>query len=369
MPLQKLPTPTEFAYQEIPEEALASLGDAGDDEAVAALSLGLASDLLAEAMRSGWSTPNRDLAAFFMELRDALLIEGRLDRLRELIDVLATAGGSDLRDYMLRGLADARTLELVLATVPEEEAHLPPELAPLLPLLGVVPALDQLVTATSVGRRTLLTKVVLARLPREVDAVLHRIVTFDPHLVHELAEGIISRAPERSTELARELLAHADEALRLDGLHVIEKTTARVPLRPVCELLKDPSERIRVRAAEVLGRRGDDSAVDALCGCLEEARAFSTALPEAVGRALATVSPRRAAELFGPWLEPKGRFLVGLSVAQRLQQWAAVAGTGVLPGDQSDSLLRALADRSEGDLRRFCLTLLAKRHRGGDARG
>ncbi len=369
MPLQKLPAPAEYGYRKIAPEALAELEDDGDEEAIAALSIGLASDLLAEAMRNGWPTPNRDLFAFFMELRDALLIDGKLDRLRQLVEVLATAGASDLRDHMLRGLADARTLELVLATVPEDEAHLPPELAPFLPLLGVVPALDQLAAATSEGRRRLLTKIVLARLPREVDPVIHRIGAFEPRVVHELAEGIVARAPERSTDLARELLAQKEESFRLVGLDVIDKTTARIPLRPVCDLLKDPSERIRVRAAEVLGRRGDASVVEPLCACLTEARSFSAALADAVGRAIAALAPGRAVELFGGWLEPKGRFLVGLSVAQRLQQWAAVSGTGLLPGDQADAALRGLADRSDGDLRRLCLSTLTKRRRGGDARG
>ncbi|HEX7625221.1 MAG TPA: hypothetical protein VF400_16710, partial [Anaeromyxobacteraceae bacterium] len=67
---------------------------------------------------------------------------------------------------------------------------------------------------------------------------------------------------------------------------------------------------------------------------------------------------------FGTWLEPKTRFLRGLSAEQRAQQWAAVAGTGELPGTEAETSLQGLAERSEGDLRRHCLATLARRRKG-----
>jgi hypothetical protein len=367
-PLQKLPAPGPLEYRPVGDEELAAVGEEKDVTATGDLAISLAKDLLTEATRASWPMPNRDLVAFFAELRDALLIDGNLAPIRTLVDIVSQAGASDLRDQMLRDLGDRRTLELVLQAVPEESARLPPELVPFLPLLGVGAALEVLATPLPPGRRELLTKVVLARLPREADVVMAHLATLDGAVVHVLAEAIATRAPERAAELARQLLAHG-EALRLEGLRVVDLAPAGVPLRPIMALLDDPSEAVRTRAVEVLGKRGDDSVVDALCARLESGRGVSGAEAEAIGRALATVSPGTAGKLFAGWLDPKGRFLRGLNAQQRAQQWAAVAGTGLLPGPEAEAGLRALSARSDGDLRRHCLATLARRRKEGDARG
>src|SRR3990172_6375389 len=157
-----------------------------------------------------------------------------------------------------------RTLDLVLATVPEDSARLPGELIPFLPMLGMEAVLDRLAGELPEGRRRLLTQIVLARLPREADAVLARLPTLEARLACDLVRGLVARAPERSNEVARQLLAQRDEALRLEGLAALEAAAGEVPMRPLCELLRDASEVVRVRAAEVLGRRGDESILDAL---------------------------------------------------------------------------------------------------------
>ena len=368
-PLQKLPPPGPLAYREVSEDALADVRALGEDEGqdgVAELALSVARDLLAEAVRSGWPTPNRDLAAFFAELRDGLLADGQLASLRRLVDLLGEAGGGELRDGMLRGLGDARTLDLVLSSVPDDAAELPPDLVPFLPLLGIGAALDQLApgaTEVGEGRRRLLTKLVLARLPREADAVLARLPVLDIRLARDLARTIVARAPERSNEVARQLLAQRDEALRLEGLAALEGAPGEVPLRPLCDLLHDASEAVRVRAVEVLGRRGDESVLDLLRGAIEDGHDVAPREAEALGRALAEIAPIAAARVFAGWVAPKARFLRGLSAPQRAQQWAAVAGIGSLPGAEHDAALNALAEQSEGELRRHCLATLVRRRR------
>jgi hypothetical protein len=166
--------------------------------------------------------------------------------------------------------------------------------------------------------------------------------------------------------VARQLLGQRDEALRLEGLTALETSQGDPPLRPLCDLLRDPSEAIRVRAAEVLGRRGDESVLPALRGGLEDGRAVAPREAEALGRALAEIAPIPAARLFAPWLQPKTGFLRGLSAQQRAQQWAAVAGTGALPGGEAEATLQALAGRADGELRKHCLATLARRRRATD---
>ncbi len=116
-------------YRAPSEDELVGIRDESDEDAIASLSVSLAADLLAESNRNGWPMPNRDLSAYVAEVRDALLVDGRLSRLQQLVDVLSSAGASELRDQMLRGLGDARTLEAVLAQVPLEADKLPPDLA------------------------------------------------------------------------------------------------------------------------------------------------------------------------------------------------------------------------------------------------
>ena len=362
-PLEKLPSPGPLGYRDPTAEELAPFRDETDDEALAQLSLSLACDLLTEATRSGWPMPNRDMVAYFAEVRDALLVDGRLDLLQQLVDILARAGSSELRDQMLHVLGDGRTLEAVLAAVPLDADKLPQELVSFLPLLGTGAALDQLAATASEGRRSLLTKMILARVPRETDLVLARLPSLEPPVARRLAEGIVLRAPERSAEVARQLLSQKDDALRLEGLTVIERAPGRVPLRPIHHLLDDRSEAVRVRAAEVLAACGDATAVDPLLAVLDSGRPVPPAMAEAAGRAIGRLAPERAGALFTGWLEQKGRFLRGLGAAQRAKQWAAVAGTGVLPDARAEVTLRGLAEGSEGDLRRHCLATLARRRK------
>ncbi|GEJ59153.1 hypothetical protein [Anaeromyxobacter diazotrophicus] len=372
-PLPRLPQPAPIAFREVPEAELAALRAQASDEqeAVAELALSLARDLLAEASRAGWPLPNPDLSAFFAELRDALLADGELESLRRLIDLIGDTGGGELREATLRGLGDARTLDLVLASVPEDAAQLPPALVPFLPLLGIEAALDRLLpdAGTSEPRQRLLLRIVLARLPREADAVLARLSAFDPRLARELARGIVARAPERASEVARQLLGQQDAALRLEGLAALERASGAFPLRPVCDLLTDPALPVRVRAAELLGRHGDAAVLEPLRAQLEGKRELPPEEAEALGRALAQVSPIFAGRLFAGWLDPKARFLRGLSAQQRTLQWAAVAGEGELPGPEAEALLAGLAERGEPELRRHCLAVLARRRKGAGHAG
>ncbi len=369
-PLRKLPAPGPLSYAAVPAEALAAYREEREADAGGRLAISLAEDLLAEATRGGWPMPNRDLVAFFSELRDALLVDRKLASMRELVDVMARAGASDLRDLMLRSLGDGRTLDLVLDGLPEDSDKLPPEYVSFLPLLGAGAALDRLREPLPEGRRTLLVKLVLARLPREAELLLARLPGLEPALVRLLAEGLVARAPERAAELVRLLLTSHDEALRLEGLAAAALAApGTVPVRSLCGLLDDGAEPVRIRAAELLGTQGDGTAAEPLRSRLESARRLSLPEAEALGRALARVAPVRSAEAFRAWMEPRGGFLRRVGAEARAREWAAIAGMGVLPGEEAESALRAHASRSDGEVRRHCFATLARRRREGERRG
>src|SRR5512143_281839 len=109
-PLPILPQPVVPTFRTVGDDELAPLRAESDEEEVSTIALSVARDLLQEAARAGWPAPNEDLVAFVAELRDGLLADGQLAALRRLVDLLGETGGRELRDSMLRGLADARTL-------------------------------------------------------------------------------------------------------------------------------------------------------------------------------------------------------------------------------------------------------------------
>lgn len=361
-PLPALPAPGPLEYRAVPQEALADLRAEDRDDAVGGLAVSVARELVGEALRGGGRGADADVTAFFDELREGLLAEGGLIALRRVLDVLHQSGAAELRDRMLRALAEPRVLDAVLGAIPPASQDLPRELEPVLPLLGSAALLEQLSTSNDPRRRRLLVQIVEARLPRDVEPLLARLPQLDAVLVRELGRAVVARVPERTAEIARQLLARKDdEKLRLAALTLLEGSPSPLPVRPVCELLDDASEAVRIRAIEVLGRRADERGIDPLRAFLESSREVSPEEAEALGRALAEIAPTRAPGLFAAWVNPKKGLLGRVTAQQRLQQWAAVAGLALLPSDAAAATLQGLADRSDGDLKRHCMKSLARR--------
>ena len=363
VPMPRLPQPGALGWREVPAEALAALRQDESLEAVGPTAFALARDLLAEAVRAGWPAPNRDLAHFFVELRDFLLADGQLASLRQLLDLVASMGPGSLGDELLASLGDARMLDLVLERLPEDAVRLPPDLLAFAPVLGMEPILERLAAAGSEPRRALLVQLAEAMLPRGAEAVLARLPSFEPALAERLVRALVARAPRHAAEAGRRLLGLGGEPMGLLGLAAMEAGEGNVPVAPLVQLLGSPSEALRVRAAEVLGRKGDETAVPAVRQALEEPSRRSLREAEALGRALAQLAPLPAVRLFAVWLDPKGRLLRGLTAAQKVQQWAAVAGLAVMPDAMQDGHLGALAEHADKELRRHCLVALALRRK------
>ena len=362
-PLPRLPAPSPLAWRPVAPEALEAIRAEESGAGAARGALALARELLVEAVRGQWPRPYAELVQFFAELRDAFLADGQLAELRQLVEIIGQAGLAEVRDHLLSGLGDARTLDLVLDGLPADAAELPADLMALAPLLGLGAAVDRLAAETGEARRALLLRLVLARLPREADAVLKRLPGLEPGLTRALAQGLVARAPERALEVARLLLQQRDTALRAEGLEALARAPGEVPVAPVAALLQDPAEAIRLKAAEVLGRRGDETAVRALTAALEGPERSPREV-EALGQALAEVAPIPASRLFAGWLNPRGRFLVGLTAQQKRLQWAAVAGLAAVPGAEAERQLQALAAEATDELRRHCLAAMARRRKG-----
>jgi hypothetical protein len=363
VPMPRLPGPAPLQWREMGAESLADLRRDAAVESVAPTVLSLARDLLAEAVRASWPRPNRELAQFFAEVRDFLLSEGQLAPLRQLLEVVRSAGEGEVRDQVLAGLADPRVVALVLEGLPEGVAQLPPDALALASLLDARAILDRLVAESAGPRRPLLLQLLAATLPHSVDEVLARLASLEATLADDVVRLLGGRAPRRALDAGRELLEHPDERLRLLGLTAIETSPGPAPLASLVRLLRASSEGVRVRAAEVLGRRGDETTIDPVRKALDDASRLSLREAAALGRALAELAPLPAARLFAGWLSPAKRLLRGLSAEQKAQQWAAVAGLAALPDALQDGHLTALAEQADPELRRHCLAALAARRR------
>ena len=363
VPMPRLPAPTAIAWREVPPDALAALRGDESLEAGGPTVLALARDLLAEAARASWPVPNPDLGQFFLELRDFLLADGQLATVRELLALVASMQAGPLRDGLLGSLGDARLLELVLERVPEGAAELPPDLLAFASALRMEPILDRLASPDAASRRDLLLQLAEAILPRGAEAMLARAPALAPEAAERLVRALVSRAPRWAAEVGRRLLAAGGEHMGILGLAALEGSEGPVAVAPLVALLASPSEAVRVRAAEVLGKKGDETAVPDVRRALEEPAGRSLREAEALGRTLSELAPLVAVRLFAGWLEPKARMLRGLSPEQKAQQWAAVAGLGAMPNALQDAHLVAVAEKSDKELRRHCLAALAQRRK------
>ena len=364
VPMPRLPQPVPLQHREVPAEALAALREDESLEATGASAFALARDLLAEGARARWEGTDGDLAQFLAEIRDFLLAEGQLAALRQLLDLAASVPAGRLRDELLLALGDSRTLDLVLDRIPPEAPRLPPDVVAFLPALDMQPILDRLATSAPGPRRAVLLQLVEAVLPRGAAAVGAQVPTIEPELAEALVRALSIRAPDHVWEVGRRLLEQGGERQRLLGLGALEAGSGPIPVAAVVKLLGAPSEALRVRAAELLGRKGDETVVPAIRQALEASANRSLREAEALGRALAELAPLPSVRLFAAWLEHKGRLLRGLTAEQKAQQWAAVAGLAVMPNALQDASLTALAERSDQELRRHCLAALAQRRKG-----
>jgi hypothetical protein len=363
-PMPRLPQPVALQPREVPAAALAALRGDASLEATGPTAFALARDLLAEATRAGWTGTKGDLAPFLAEIRDFFLAEGQLESLRQLLELVASIEHGPLRDELLASLGDARTLDLVLDRLPPDLERLPANLLAILPALDVPLILERLASAPPGPRRAVLLQLVEAVLPRGAAAVVAQLPSLDPERVEPLVRALAARAPDQVGQAGTRLLEQGSEPLQLLGLGALEAGSGSIPIDLVVKLLRAPSEALRVRAAELLCRKGDETAVPALRQALEAPSGRSLLEAEALGRALAELAPLPAVRLFAAWLEYKGQLLRGLSAERKVQQWAAVAGLAVMPNALPDASLAALAERSDQDLRRHCLAALALRRKG-----
>jgi hypothetical protein len=368
-PFPKLPPPGPIAYAPIAESVLEALRAEEAPEALGASGLRLAAELVAWASRGAF--PPADVAQYCGELREFLVADHQLGMLASLAELAVRLPAGPLRDELLRGLADARFLEVVLADLPEQGGPLPPEAQRLVLFVPAAAVLERLATEKVPGRRDALLALVAARLPADTDAVAAKLPSLPVEIVRELVKLLAQKAPDRTDPVAIGLLAHQDTTLHLEALRTLAASTQHLPAAPFLQALRSPDEAVRIAAARALEHHGDTTAARAIADALTGRRSYSRDEAIALGRTLGVLHAGAALRLFDGWLEHKRSLLGGLRGGEHeeLLRFAAVAGLGAIPGAEADRRLEAVAHWAGDELRRHVHGIVARRRVEGRRHG
>jgi hypothetical protein len=368
-PFPRLPPPGPIAWVDVPADVLASLRAEEVPAELSRAGLRLAAELIAWAARG--ALPPGEVGQFCGELRDYLLADRELGQLAALADLAQRQPPGPLRDELLRGMADPRLLEAVLARLPEQGGELPPEAARLVPFVPAAAVLERLAAEEAPGRQAALLGVVAARLPADAEVVAARLSGLPSAHVRSLLRLLSQKASEWGDRASLALLGHADPALRLEALRALAGSAQEVPSAPLVALLSADDEALRIAAAQALEHHGDTAAARAVAEALTGRRSYSRAEAAALGRTLGALHAGAALRLFDGWLEQKRRLLGALRVGEHeeLLRWAAVAGLGAIPGAEAEQRLEAVARGADEALRRHVHATTARRRAEGRRNG
>jgi hypothetical protein len=367
-PFPRLAAPRPIAPAAVPEEALAPLRAEVAPEGVVPGALRLAAELLAHGARGRLGPA--EIAQYCIELRDFLVADRQLGALVTLAELVQRQAAGPLRDEVLRGLADPRLLDAVLAEIPPGGRELPPEAIRLLPFVPAGSILD-LLAGDPGERREPLLALVAARLPADADEVLARLASVPAPVARSLAKAIGARAPARTADAAVALIAHGDESVQLDALRAVAALPGTLPAAPLLAKLASSSEAVRIAAARALERHGGAASARAVSDALATRKGLSRDEAAALGRTLGALNPAAALRQFDAWL-PERRGVLSRAFRstehEDLLRWAAVAGLGVIPGPEAEQRLEEAASTKDEELRLHCRATLARR-RAGEAHG
>jgi hypothetical protein len=366
LPPRELPPPAALEWRDVPDEERAALAAEEAPGRLPANAVQAAKALLdvADAERSGPGEPAA-LTAFIGEVRDFLLSEGHLKEIVRLVRALAPEACAPIR----ASFAEKATLRrLVLGIAPG--ALSPP--AEMFELLDLVPAdhlatvLDLLGEDVDEQARRILRQLVERYGPAQGDLLLARMRDAPPRVACDLLRACARALPERALEAALDLAAHPDASVVHEALRRFEKAPAHPRIaRILTQLLERPQEDVRLRALDLLGRRRERTAFGAVAQHAERRAVSALDAREAdlIGRTLARLAPESCLSLFDGWLRPVGSWVD--AAGARMIQWVVASGLGSLAGSEAEALLREVADKNEGDLKRHALEALA-RHRHKD---
>jgi hypothetical protein len=311
-------------------------------------------------------------------VRDFLLAEGQLGHLTMLVRILQMNAALDAAriEPLMLTFGDRRALVQILHSTPKTMNEPPPELVELLDLLPAE-RLPRLIDALSSERSEAARRVTRQLIERyagdDAEYVVSRLRTAEASVACDLMRALAGALPERSVEIAAELIQHPDASVVSEALRRLEAAQPQPRVaRALLRLLDSPDDEMRLRVLELLANQYGAAVFEPLLRSTERRAPAGFPLEEAesLGRALARLAPSSALPVFKGWLRPRG--LMGRFVesrAQSLLAWVAVAGLGSLSEDEAEGIIREATKHADPDLRRHCHATLARRRRERVPRG
>jgi len=373
LPVPSLPTPRRVGYKELGSDEVDALLAEDNTRALPDLCVQLCAELVHAAADPSDPLPLAETVPQLREIRDFLLSEGLLGAVLDVVRLLASArlpNPADAREraILLGSFGDERALGRILRSVPRDAITAPPDLLEFLDLLPgnhLKMVITVLETEKGEASRRVARSLIERFVPHQGAWILDQLSTVEPGIAVELLRALSAADPELGLQGVQAVATRPDIELQLEALRVLEAApVGPVMIGVLLGLIAVPTEEVRLRALDLLGRK----AIKAAFGPISERVKREAPLrlgnreAEASGEALARCDLARATELFREWLKPRGFFHVVLP-GQTTLQWVAVSGMVFVPGDEPEVLVKHVAERAGSDLARHCTTSLVKRRR------
>lgn len=372
-PLPEFGAPVLLVWRPVPDEILASLRAEVASGALASLCAQVMVGLVDAVADPTDPMTLEELLPMASEVRDFLLLQGDAEGLSLLVEATRRVDdGPAIAALFGTPQVFRRILDLILRR--EGHAALEYHLLPSFPALVVDAALARLKdNLDGSGTPTLLG--LLRRFsPHCPEPVLTAAAQGEPALVHALLDIIEQTLPAHLSDLSISLLSRSEPEVLRDALRIL-RTQPHGPAlaNHLLPLLRSPAADVRQGAVDLLCKVGNSDTYKSLELQLMSrgaSRDFGPDEAEATGQAMARIQPEAARTLFVDWLRPKrllSRIVAVTVPPMRLR--AAVAGLGVLPGDEGEAVLRELLPKADEDLRRAIFSALARRRNRGVKNG
>ncbi len=376
LPARALPEAVTPEWRAVAEDERRALCAEEEPQAFATNTVRLVKTLLdLSASERQAHTQLADFCPLVSEVRDFLLSEGDLEGLVLLVRTLYAAmpTSPEACAPILRAFTERGFLRRLVLIVAPGALSPPPAMVAFLDLIPadhLTASIDLLGEDADEQARRILRQLVERYASTHPEYLLSRLRDATPRVACDLLRACARALPERALDAALELADHKDAAVVHEALRRFEKAPANPRVaRTLAHLLESAHEDVRLRALDLISRRHERAAFSSVAEHAERRAVADLSAREAdlIGRTLARLAPESALALFEGWLRPKG--LVGRwvdAVSGRAVQRIMIAGLAVLANAEADGLLREIAQKSEGDLKRLALDALGRKGHKAD---
>lgn len=378
LPLPPLDAPVGVVFRAPPATVRAAIAREVAPDTLADAGMRLATGLLRAIEDPTDPASVEELLPYLLELRDYLLITEDLDQLGHMAAMLHRSIVNTVDDQPLHAAVfkqpDVIRQAMAVAALRGGDNALEEHLFAPHPTISVPVALSMLADRLERGAGPKDTPVLalvelLRRYAREApELVLEVLNSGSPAVIVALLPVLEQSLPEHRAPVALSLANHADKDVQREALRLLETLPLGPALVPTLQpLLRSRNPEVRTRAASLVGRIGDDTIFRSLVQQIEARAGHDLGADEAVamGEAMARMAPSASQAKFVEWIRPKGWLARFMDTASRREKlWVAAGGLGLLPGDEPEQLLKAIAGYGDDELRTFAISVASRRRRG-----